>query len=130
MVLWKSDIQNSIVFTPVEIRSKKGRKTMKKAKTAIYIPNMDADTFEKICQEKGLQFVYVEVLEHGRLIDADAFCEKRLEIVERQKYDDFYAESLSVGAILREVVNELNGSGLAWFSNAPTISPADKEEIE
>lgn len=67
------------------------------------------------------------VPEHGRMIDADAFCEKILEIVERQKYDDFYAESLSVGAILREVVNELNGSGLAGFSNAPTIIPASKE---
>lgn len=71
MYLWESDIQKSVVFKPIEIRGKKGRKKMKKS-NAIYIPNMDADNFEKICNEKGLQFVYVEVPPHGRLIDADA----------------------------------------------------------
>lgn len=70
MYLWESDIQKSAVFKPIEIRGKKGRKKMKKS-NAIYIPNMDADNFEKICNEKGLKFVYVEVPPHGRLIDAD-----------------------------------------------------------
>ena len=69
----------------------------------------------------------IPVPEHGRLIDADAFSAKILEIVERQKYDDFYTKNLSVGAVLREVVNELKGAGPAGFSNAPTIIPADKE---
>ena len=70
----------------------------------------------------------IPVPEHGRLIDADAISAKILEIVERQKYDDFYAKSFSVGAILREVVNELRGVGLDGFSNAPTIIPAEEGE--
>lgn len=65
---------------------------------------------------------------HGRLIDADAFSEKILEIVVRQKYDESYTETLSIGAILREVVNELRGMGLDGFNNAPTIIPADESE--
>ena len=69
----------------------------------------------------------VPVPEHGRLIDADAFSAKILEIVERQKYDDFYTKSLSVGEILRAVVHELRGEGLDGFGNAPTIIPASKE---
>lgn len=68
----------------------------------------------------------IEIPPHGRLIDADAFCEKVLEIVERQKYDDFYAKSLSVGAILREVVRELRGKGLDGFDNAPTVIEAEE----
>lgn len=80
--------------------------------------------YEEPCYEI---YKAIPVPAHGRLIDADAFCEKILEIVERQKYDDFYAKSFSVGAILREVVNELRGVGLDGFDNAPTIIPADKE---
>ena len=76
MYLWESDIQESVLFKPIEIRGKKGRKKMKKANAAIYIPNMDADNFEKICNEKGLQFVYVEVPPHGRLGDLDELVEK------------------------------------------------------
>lgn len=72
----------------------------------------------------------IELPAHGRLIDADAFSAKILEIVERQKYDDFYAKSFSVGAILRTVVDELMGVGLNEFSNAPTIIPADKDGAE
>lgn len=71
MILWESDIQESVVFKPAEIRGKRGRKKMKKANGAIYIPNMNEDSFQKICNEKGLQFVYVPVPPHGRLIDAD-----------------------------------------------------------
>lgn len=73
-------------------------------------------------------FELIPVPAHGRLIDADAFCEKVLEIVERQKYDDFYAKSLSVGAILREMVRELRGEGFDGFDNAPTIIPAEPEK--
>lgn len=38
----------------------------------IYIPNMDAEEFDKLCAEKGLQFIFYSVPPHGRLIDADA----------------------------------------------------------
>lgn len=106
MILWESDIQNSIVFTPVEIRSKKGRKTMKKAKTAIYIPNMEADTFEKICQEKGLQFVYVEVPERGDSIDY-SFCMENYELLHEDDGNPVYA-------VRMRDINE-----------APTIIPAN-----
>ena len=72
MYLWESDIQESIVFKPVEIRGKKGRKKIKNSNTAIYIPNMDADNFEEICNENGLKFIYVKVPPHGDLIDRKA----------------------------------------------------------
>ena len=68
----------------------------------------------------------VPVPPHGRLIDADALSDKILEIVERQKYDDFYARSFSVGWILREVVHELKGTGMDGYVNAPTIIPAEE----
>ena len=102
MILWESDIQESVVFKPVEIRGKRGRKKMKKANGAIYIPNMNADNFQKICDEKGLQFVYVPVPQHGRLIDGD-------KLEEELNFDYAYAAA----KICR---------------NAPTIIPADKEE--
>ena len=75
MYLWESDIQESVVFKPIEIRTKRGRKRkkVKKMKSAIYIPNMDAENFKKICDEKGLEFVYIEVPPHGALIDRDDF---------------------------------------------------------
>lgn len=38
----------------------------------IYIPNINADQFDKLCAEKGLKFIYIFVpASHGRLIDAD-----------------------------------------------------------
>ena len=70
----------------------------------------------------------VNVPPHGRLIAADAFSAKIIEIVERQKYDDFYDQRLSVGAILREVANELKGAGLDGYANSPTIIPAEEGE--
>ena len=86
--------------------------TDKKAKTAIYIPNMDADTFEKICQEKGLQFVYVEVPEHGRLGDLDVLI-RRIPIP-------------TSGALSVDIFNNIK----AFIENSPTIIPADKEGDE
>ena len=71
MIVWKND-SDTIILKPIEIRSKRGVKKMKKTNSAIYIPNMDAKEFEKICVEKGLQFIYTQVQPHGRLIDADA----------------------------------------------------------
>ena len=69
----------------------------------------------------------VSVPPHGRLIDADAFSAKIIEIIKAHDYDDFYAQSLSVGAILRDVVNELKGTSLDGFANAPTIIEAEGE---
>ena len=62
---------------------------------------------------------------HGRLIDADAFSAKIMEIIEAQGYDDFYTQSIPVGGVLREVVHELRGMGIDGYANAPTIIPAD-----
>ena len=96
---------------------------MKKAKIAIYIPNMDADTFEKICQEKGLQFVYVEVPEHGRLGDLDALAGRMqrnlFEIEDKAEKELGFDETLRRGmqyghAVCVDAVND-----------APTIIPAD-----
>ena len=99
--LWESDIQEAVVFKPI-VRGKKGRKKMKKANAAIYIPNMDADNFDKICNENGLQFVYVEVPPHGRLIDAD--------------------DIDSITVILREA------GGAIKRIDAPTIIPSEEGE--
>ncbi len=41
----------------------------------IYIPNMDAETFDKLCKEKGLQLIYTAVPPHGRLGDLDALAD-------------------------------------------------------
>lgn len=39
---------------------------------SIYIPNIDENQFNKICEEKGLKFIYVSIpLPHGRLKDVD-----------------------------------------------------------
>ena len=85
---------------------------MKKANGAIYIPNMNADSFQKICDEKGLQFVYVPVPPHGRLIDADA--------LKRSIYD--YADAIGISNMFYfdEVIQSA-------FENAPTIIPAEEE---
>ena len=69
----------------------------------------------------------ISVPDHGRLIDADAFSAKIIEIIEARGYDDFYAQSLSTGEILRQVVHELMGTGLDGYANAPTVIPEDKE---
>lgn len=78
-------------------------------------------------QQNHINCPLIELPPHGRLIDADAFSAKIIEMVERQKYDDFYAKSLSVGAILREVVEELRGTAIDGFANAPTIIEAEGE---
>lgn len=106
--LWESDIQEAVVFKPI-VRGKKGRKKMKKANAAIYIPNMDADNFDKICNEKGLQFVYFEVPPHGRLIDADAIRADINEKRPRRSYEDAWA--------------------LTVIDAAPTIIEAEEGEI-
>ena len=83
MIAWEND-SDTIVLKPIEIRGKRGVKKMKKTNSAIYIPNMDAKEFDKICAEKGLQFIYTPVPEpHGRLIDADALCASHKEVCSR-----------------------------------------------
>lgn len=133
MYLWESDIQESVVFEPIEIRGKKGRKKMKKVNAAIYIPNMDAENFEKICNEKGLQFVYVEVPEHGRLIDADAL----IEDLERQCKEVFRIDAVSPNdywITRNEACNEALWKSWVesfgeYLKTTPTIIPTDKEKF-
>ena len=108
MYLWESDIRESIVFKPVEIRGKKGRKKRKNSNTAIYIPNMDADNFEEICIENGLKFIYVEVPPHGRLIDADALTKQ----IKR--------DGIASDPFVRIVCD--------YFKDAPTVLPAEEGE--
>lgn len=72
----------------------------------------------------------IEVPPHGRLIDADAFSAKIIEIIEAQGYDNFYTQSISVGGVLREVVHELRGMGIDGYTNAPTIIPAEPPKEE
>lgn len=114
-ILWESDIQESVVFKPVEIRGKRGRKKMKKANGAIYIPNMNADNFQKICDEKGLQFVYVPVPPHGRLIDADALKETL----------DYYIREAGWGDTANKALRWVKDE---FIDSEPTVIPASEEE--
>lgn len=98
----------------------------KKAITIVVHPNGYAACYD-LKDTFLAETTVIEVPAHGRTIDADAFCDKIIEIIEGQKYDDLYAQNLSVGNILREVVNELKGKGLDEYKNAPTIIPAEKE---
>lgn len=82
--------------------------------------NLDLD-----CKQVGTA---VLVPPHGRLIDADAFAAKIIEIIEQQGYDEAFAGSLTIGEILRDVVHELNGDGINGFSYAPTIIEAEEGE--
>ena len=70
----------------------------------------------------------VPVPPHGRLIDADAFAAKIIEIIKAHNYDDYYARFLSIGEILRMVVSELKGTSLQGFNNAPTIIEAEIDD--
>ena len=85
MIVWKND-SDTIILKPIEIRSKRGVKKTKKTNSAIYIPNMDAKEFDKICAEKGLQFIYTQVQPHGRLIDADAQDAQIEALIERHMH--------------------------------------------
>lgn len=105
MIVWKND-SDTIILKPIEIRSKRGVKKMKKTNSAIYIPNMDAKEFDKICVEKGLQFIYTQVQPHGDLIDRDAL----------MKGEGRYI--ISFGK---------EGIDVAEINRAPTIIPASEE---
>lgn len=111
MYLWESDIQESVVFKPVEIRGKRGRKKLKKSNAAIYIPNMDADNFEKICNENGLKFVYVEVPPHGDSIDRAVLWVEINKICDRRD-----AGIISDLTCLQQLLSSVR--------HAPTIIPA------
>ena len=64
---------------------------------------------------------------HGRLIDADAFAEKIEKIIRDKAYYSLKTDMISVGEVLHAVVEELNGTTLCGFDNAPTIIEADTE---
>lgn len=85
---------------------------MKKTNSAIYIPNMDAKEFDKICVEKGLQFIYTQVQPHGRLIDADAK-------VQTQLYDDEHEEWADVEMTVEDYLGYCH-------NEVPTIIPAEE----
>lgn len=113
MIVWKND-SDTIILKPIEIRSKRGVKKMKKANSAIYIPNMDAKEFDKICVEKGLQFIYTQVQPHGRLIDTSAK-------VQTQLYDDEHEEWADVEMTVEDYLGYCH-------NEAPTIIPAEEGE--
>lgn len=116
MIVWKND-SDTIILKPIEIRSKRGVKKMKKTNSAIYIPNMDAKEFDKICVEKGLQFIYTQVQPHGRLIDADAL---RAEFQEPNEENGGWRNP-------DEALVHKTGVWAA-IDTAPTIIPADPAE--
>ena len=111
MIVWKND-SDTIILKPIEIRSKRGVKKTKKTNSAIYIPNMDAKEFDKICAEKGLQFIYTQVQPHGRLIDADALHYNRIRIAHPDG---------AIGGWNAVVMS-------AEIKDAPTIIPAELAE--
>ena len=125
MVVWKND-SDTIILKPIEIRSKRGVKKMKKTNSAIYIPNMDAKEFDKICAEKGLQFIYTPVPPHGRLVDADALM-KEFEKAQRTMEQHGQEYSCSFLSSSQEISTE-------WYcvedmvENAPTIIEAEEGE--
>ena len=118
MIVWKND-SDTIILKPIEIRSKRGVKKMKKTNSAIYIPNMDAKEFDKICVEKGLQFIYTQVQPHGRLIDAD----EMKESIRKQT-----AFLRLIGGEFAEIAETLEKGFLQEIDNAPTIIPAEEGE--
>lgn len=110
MIVWKND-SDTIILKPIEIRSKRGVKKMKKTNSAIYIPNMDAKEFDKICVEKGLQFIYTQVQPHGRLGDLDALAVE----MEDEHLGGYVGESWRE---IRQII-----------ADAPTILPAEEGEF-
>ena len=57
----------------------------------IYIPNLSEDKFNQICKSAGLEFVYVAVPDHGRLVDGDklyAKCDDPYWCVWRSEIED------------------------------------------
>lgn len=74
---------------------------------SVYIPNMDAKEFGELCAEKGLQFIYIDVPPHGRLIDADALT----KIIKR--------DGIASDPFVKIVCD--------YFKDAPTIIEAEKE---
>ena len=75
----------------------------------VYIPNMDAKEFGELCAEKGLQFIYIPVPPHGRLIDADALRKDWLENGENEYIYD-------------------TNAFLDSLDDAPTVIPASEED--
>ena len=113
MIVWNND-SDTIILKPIEIRSKRGVKKMKKTNSAIYIPNMDAEEFDKICVEKGLQFIYTQVQPHGRLIDADAVAKMVLDSVNQEDAQGF---------MFTKIICQI-------LKDAPTIIPAESIALE
>ena len=58
-----------------------------------------------------------------RLVDADAFVTYLKSEKERQHLDKMKTEHLSVGDVIDAVVDDLNGTALCGYKNAPTVDP-------
>lgn len=114
MIVWGND-SDTIILKPIEIRSKRGVKKMKKTNSAIYIPNMDAKEFDKICAEKGWHFIYTQVQPHGRLIDEAALWVEINKICDRRD-----AGIITDLTCLQQILSALR--------HAPTIIPAEGGE--
>ena len=56
-----------------------------------------------------------------RLIDADAFVTYLKSEKERQHLDKMKTEHLSVGDVIDAVIDDLNGTALCGYKNAPTV---------
>lgn len=79
---------------------------------SIYIPNIDANQFNKICEEKGLKFIYVSIpTPHGRLKDAD----KLIKYLDDKYWDSPWIRSTALSIFEQEI------------KNAPTIIEAEEE---
>lgn len=65
---------------------------------------------------------------HGRLIDADAFCEKLKQISDERRYDILFSDNLlSVGDVFDAIIADLNGTATSGYMNVPTIIEADRK---
>lgn len=79
----------------------------------IYIPNINANQFDKLCEEKGLKFIYIFIpTPHGRLIDADDLMLAILDAKNNQPE-------------LADIYDEDYYAMLDWVRIAPTVIEAE-----
>ena len=77
------------------------------ASVGIYIPNIDAEQFNRLCKEHGLEIIAVPVPPHGRLGDLDKLADNM--------------RSATAGMEHRAII-------MHEIRRAPTIIPADQAE--
>ena len=63
---------------------------------------------------------------HGRLIDADAFCKILKQVSDERRYDTLFSDNLlSVADVFNAIISDLKGTSIDGYMNAPTIIEAD-----